>query len=62
MAHSRDLMMIQSCTLGILTCTQGCRKRNEYEVEGKELSLGHAEFEMIIRTSKGCVPRSTAST
>ena len=47
----RDLM-IHSCALGILICTQGGRKRNGYEVKGKELSSGHTEFEKIIRTSK----------
>lgn len=30
-AHSRCLM-IQNRTFGILTCTQGCRKRYGYEV------------------------------
>lgn len=54
--------MIRSCALGILISTQGGRKRNGYEVEGKELSSGHTEFVKIIRTSKTYVHRSTAST
>ena len=57
----RDLM-IRSCALDILISTQGGRKRNGYEVEGKELSSGHTEFVKIIRTSKTYVHRSTAST
>lgn len=56
--------MIQSYVLGLLACIQGCGKRNGYEVEGKELSLGYTESEMIIRTSRGrgFAVRSTAST
>lgn len=31
---------------------QGCRKRCGYEVEDKELSLVHTEFETTIRTCR----------